>query len=123
MIYALYPIALSRGVSQDDFWDASVPELLDRFKAIDGEERRKLKEKVTLIFMQAEAVSTRIAFLFGDSKKRKKSDILQPWNVYPDLFGEEKDLMEQAEEADNLAKQKAAMEYYANSRKGLSDGR
>ena len=116
MICAIYPNALSRGIPVDVFWSASVPDLLDMMTAIDDEEQRVMKEKVMLAFTQAEATASRIGFMFEDPKKRKKSEVLQPWDVYPKLFESEKMLNEVAEDKQNLEQQRLAMQRFARRR-------
>lgn len=126
LIYAVYPSALERGISQEVFWSSSVPDILDLMAAINTEEERRQKEEIQLRFIQAEAVASRIGYLFTDKKKRKASDILQPWDVYPSLFAEEVKVIKDREEKAALEAHKQQMEAYAARwnayRKGKEDG-
>ena len=103
------------------FWDSSIPDLLDLMQAIDDAEERRLKDNITLQFVNAEAIASRIGYLFNDPKKRKKSEILQPWDVYPRLFESEKQEVEEQESEANLAAQKRMMEYYSRKNNAKQD--
>ena len=122
MIQDLYPNALKRGIHPDLFWSSSIPELLDMMTSYDEVKESELKQEVELRFIHADAVATRIGFMFTDEKKRKKSDILQPWNAYPRLFEGEKELSEEVESKENLEQQKRAMEAYASAWRNRNGG-
>ena len=126
MIYAIYPSALDRGISQKLFWESSVPDLLDLMASIDREEDRKLKEEVKLRFVHAEATASRIGWLFTDKNKRRESDLYQPWDAYPELYEDEKELSWELKEDAALQLHKQQMEAYAarwnKFRKAKGDG-
>lgn len=90
------------------------------------EERYKAKEKIELLFTYADVVATRIGYLFTDTKKRKDSQLIQPWNVAPELFGDEEQEAEERQREIAVDKQKAAMDMYAAKwnayRKAKDDG-
>lgn len=51
----------------------------------------KQKDNIYHLFLSAQATASRVNYHFSDVKTRKESDILQPWDVYPELFKEERD--------------------------------
>lgn len=92
------------------FWDLSVLEILDLMDSADRVERDRVKRDVLHRFVEAEAISTRIAFFFADAEKRKPEDILQPYDVYPDLFEKEQELAEEKREEAKSAREDAEIE-------------
>ena len=57
--------------------------------AIESGERKR-KDEISRLFTLADAISSRVGYIFADPKKRNSSDILQPWDYYPELFKDEK---------------------------------
>lgn len=88
MLYKTYPNALDCGVSTEEFWSMTPVEIVDRIESY----QRKIKQEQILkteqLFVLAEAIGSRVAFILSDQKDR--SILLQPWDVYPQLFAEEK---------------------------------
>lgn len=109
MIYTLYPAALELGIAPEEFWEMSLAEILAVMEAKNREERHQYKQQISLIFSSAEAVSSRIGYLFTEEKKRRKSQIVQPWDIFPELYKEEKRESEKAEEAAAIEQQKLQM--------------
>ena len=79
-------MALDCGVPADAYWDLTLREVVDIIES--GE--RKRKEEISRLFTLADAISSRVGFIFSDPKKRNSSDIIQPWDCYPELFKDEK---------------------------------
>ena len=55
------------------------------------ESRRRVQEEqmhrdVQIAFQLANAIGNRIGFLFKKPEDRSEEDLLQPWDVFPDLF-------------------------------------
>lgn len=106
-------MALERGISPDMFWESSVLEVIDMMQVYDHIRQVERKEKIQTQFILANAISTRIGFIFGDEKKRRESDVLQPWDVAPDLFEDQTKEIEQRRSEVELAKYKAGFAAYA----------
>ena len=96
MLYKTYPNALDCGVSTEEFWAMTPAEIVDRIESY----QRKIKQEQILkteqLFVLAEAIGSRVAFILSDQKDR--SILLQPWDVYPQLFAEEKHSAEHSAE-------------------------
>lgn len=89
MIEAIYPLALEQNMLPEQFWEHSVLEILDILEAHRRNEEKELirwKAQIELQFTTAQAISSRIGYLFNDPKKRRADEVLMPWDVYPDLF-------------------------------------
>lgn len=110
------------GVPPYRFWDLTLLELLD---VIEAKQRRR-KTEIYDQFVLADAIASRIGYIFGDPKKRTSEDILLPWDVYPDIFKEDKEKREEKEMDVELERHKLAMERrrieWNNRRKGESNG-
>lgn len=109
----------------DEFWDLSIAEILDIMNAEERNREDKFKRQIALVFTNAEAVATRIAYIFGDVKKRKKEDIVQPWDIFPELFAADKQRQQDKEDGANLIQQRMRMDAFAarwnKSRKEKND--
>lgn len=109
-------MALEQNILPDQFWEFSVLEILDILEAARRNEEKELekwKAKIELQFFTAQAISSRIGYIFGDEKKRSISDILQPWDVYPDLFENKTEEIEQKQNEVALQKYKTGLAAYA----------
>jgi len=78
------------------------------------ESRRRVQEEqmhrdVQIAFQLANAIGNRIGFLFKKPEDRSEEDLLQPWDVFPDLFKLDKIHAEEEMEARLLAQQKARL--------------
>lgn len=108
---AMYPDALDCGMSADDFWNATPVEIVDRIES----HRRKMKREQTLsierLFVLAEAIGSRVAYIFSD--QRNAPNVLQPWDMYPQLFKEERQWAERSEEDRELQAYKEARKRHA----------
>ena len=126
MLQELYPIALERDIPIDMFWNSSVPEILDLVEASVRKEKDELKDRIRLGFVEADAIASRVGYLFTEKKKRRDKDVIMPWDVYPELFKDEKEKTEQKANDADLVAQKAVMEAYAARwnayRKAKEDG-
>lgn len=89
-------MALELGIRPDLFWASSIPEIQEQIQACTRRIENERREKLLLEFGIADAIASRIAFVFTDPKKRSESDILQPWERFPELFEKERDQIEKA---------------------------
>lgn len=93
----MYTEALDCGIEPVTFWDSTVREIRDMINSRRDAYEREVKQQVQNAFVMAEAVASRIAFMF--SENRDQSVIVQPWDFYPRLFSDEKErAARQAEE-------------------------
>lgn len=100
----MYPLALDCGVPVDLYWNLTLQEIVD---IIESETRRR-REEIGRLFVLADAISSRVAYFFSDPKKRRESDIVQPWDSYPSLFETAKEAHEDRKEQ----RQDAELEAY-----------
>lgn len=110
----MYPFALERGISPDVFWQSSVLEIADMISAYDKVRETKFKEYVYLGFATADAIASRVAYSFNDTRKRKPSDIVQPWDSFPALFEQEKANTQEREKNADMELYKASMKAFAD---------
>lgn len=47
-------------------------------------ERKKQRIRIDELFVQAEVTANRVVYGFND--KRSESDLIKPWDVYPELY-------------------------------------
>lgn len=86
----------------DQFWDSTLLELSDIIESKARMLRAADKAKAGHIFVLANAISSRIAYFFGDSKSRTEDMILQPWQAYPEYFKSEEQLLEERKEKQEM---------------------
>lgn len=113
MIYAVYPKAIDCGISVETFWNLTIPEIEDVMESHYREMKQKEKVKIERLFVLAEAIGTRVAFIFSDNKDDAKNSVLQPWDIYPQLFSEEKELRDDFEEDREFQEYKDARRRHA----------
>lgn len=80
----------------DEFWGLTILELTDiinsKRKAMQEMMIAKEKAEVNRVFVLAEAIATRISYIFSPEDSRDINSITQPWDYYPKLFeAEEKE--------------------------------
>ncbi len=113
MIYAVYPKAIDCGISVETFWNLTIPEIEDVMESHYREMNQKEKVKIERLFVLADAISTRVAFAFFGSKTDMKDSVLQPWDVYPELFSKEKEHRDDFEEDREFQEYKDARRRHA----------
>ena len=113
VIQSLYKDALEHGISISDFWEMTIPEITDTINALENQKTHDFKEQISVAFAEAEATSSRIAYIFTDPKKRNKKNIVMPWDLYPELFIDEKEEDQQLNDDLALQKHKADMAAFA----------
>lgn len=96
------------------FWELSVLEVLDILDAHDKKVKAEQKRDTELAFVLAGAISSRIGYIFADEKKRSETDILWPWDVYPELFALEKMEVMAERKARQLNNYKTGLAAYAS---------
>ena len=68
------------------FWSSTLQEIIDMLRAQESAERIQFEQKVELTFVLANAVASRIGYVFADLKTRDEKLLYQPWQAYPQLF-------------------------------------
>lgn len=106
-------MAIEQGVLPEQFWEYSVLEILDIMEANQRKHKKDFKEKVERDFTLAEAIVSRIGYIFADEKKRRNARIYQPWDAYPDLFVIEAEEARQVKETAELQNYKSGFAAYA----------
>ena len=99
----------------ETFWGSTLLELYDIIESRHRMMRQEEKVHVGQVFVLAEAISSRISYLFTDPKERSDDMILQAWDAYPDLFKEEKEAVEMKKEEIQLAEQRAKVIEWAET--------
>lgn len=101
----LYPTALDCGVPVDKYWDLTLQEIKDIIDSCNRMEILKKKDRVLELFVLAEATANRI--IYGFNSKHSESDLIQPWNFYPELFEDKSEELEKHREMIELENYKA----------------
>ena len=96
------------------FWESSVLEIQDMMQAHDRRLEAEFKNDVMIGFSSADAIATRVAYLFSDTKKRRESDIIQPWDSFPALFENAKENAAESKRDAELEQYKANMRAFAD---------
>lgn len=87
VIDAMYPAALEAGITAEGFWSLSIAEVQDLIDAYAQRRKADLKKSIRMQFLLASLIPQYIL--------RNESDpVPQPWDYYPELFKEEKELYE-----------------------------
>ena len=102
---ALYERALDAGISPESFWEHSPGEVLDMIFSYDRRKKRELKIQISRDFVRA-SVIRRVLF------PGKNEQAPHPWEYYPELFTDEQQTAEVAEEKAQLEEYKANKRAY-----------
>lgn len=97
------------------FWDLTILEVEDVLTAkgefFDMNEKRKVEN----LFVLADAISSRIAYAFDNSKDKNPERILQPWDVFPEAFKDAKAKRDEQTEKAKLEDYKARRREWAEA--------
>lgn len=98
------------GILPDDFWEYSIGEIRDLMESFARAERRRVQEQITSRFQLADLIGLHMQKLFDD-----KNEIAMPhtWDVYPELFAEEKEAYKRRQKAEALERAKISRKEYA----------
>lgn len=102
---ALYERALDAYIPPESFWEHSPGEVLDMIFSYDRREKRQLKENISRDFVRARVIR-RLLF------PNKGEQAPRPWEYYPELFADEMQAAEEAEENAQLEEYKANKRAY-----------
>ena len=95
------------------FWDSSVLEIQDMVAASERRTLEQMRADVITAFGGADAIATRIAYFFSDPKTRNDEMIIHPWDRFPKLFDDVKEMAEEKKVQRQIEKQKADMIAFA----------
>lgn len=110
LIWQLYPNALDCGMDPVAFWGYSLAEIRDLLESYARMERRRIKEQIVARFQLADRVGLHIQRLFDN---KNTITLPYPWDLYPELFAEEKTAFEVQQQTEQLEQFKASRKAYA----------
>lgn len=117
-ISGFYPTALDAGISPLDFWDYTVLEIADLIESYNRTFTFKRKEQALHQYKLAQMVASYVSLMFsGENDKTPEL-----WDFYPELFEDERQQIEQARIASQLAVHKERMRLFAERNKGRFKG-
>lgn len=96
----MYEDALDCGMNYDTFWSSSILEILDFIESFKRKQRFRKKEETLDLFLLAKLIAEFSPFT-------EVKDPTRPWDLYPELFAQEKKLYEEARELAELEEYKA----------------
>lgn len=109
---------MDAGVSASEFWELSIAEINSIIASCKRKEIKRFKEKVQLCFLQADVIGNT---LFREKNEKK----IQPWDVYPVLFEEEKKHFEEYVKKEELEtfkeRRRAWMDRYNAKQKEVTE--
>lgn len=116
VIDAMYPAALEAGITIEQFWNLSIAEVQDVINAYAQRRKTDLKQSIRMQFLLASLIPQYIL-------RNETDPVPQPWDYYPELFEEEKELYEKAAAEKELEEFKERRRQYAaalnKQRRGL----
>lgn len=86
-IQELYEPAIDAGISPETFWHSSIAQIRDLMQSARRVREVELKEKLSMLYL----LGANIREQFSDGK------ITPLWELFPDLFTEEKETYEQSQ--------------------------
>lgn len=106
MIEELYPICLDIGIAPSLFWISSIKELQDYIESYNRVKINKNKEKAIFNSILAKQIGEQVAMLFDEKMEIQP---MQLWQLYPNLFDEDKEKYEAEKRNSDLELYKAKM--------------
>lgn len=102
MVSDLYDTALEKGIRIDDFWKMTIPEVMDSINARLKQRENEQKDRLRLAHFLAKDV---VQVLRSDKDNPPK----ELWDLFPELFAEDKEEAEKANAEAEFALYKARM--------------
>lgn len=110
----LYERAMDSGMSVDAFWESSAAEISDFIESAKRQAIESKKSEVAGWIHQAR--------LNGEcNPMANKSEYTMPWDIFPDLFEEEKKAHDQREFDNAMSRRRRAATEY-NQRRAMNNG-
>lgn len=95
MLYTqYYPTLLDMGISTETYWNLTLSEMDDIIDSRNRTIEREEKRRIDRLFLLADAISSRVSYIFSSNENRVEP--IRPWDVYPVLFKDEKEMHEKA---------------------------
>lgn len=104
-------MALERRILPELFWESSVLEVSDMIEAADRLREGDIRHKIEIQFVTADVIANRIAQIFADPKKR--IPVIYPWTVFPDLFEDRSEEIEEQKQLQETEKFKEGLYAFA----------
>lgn len=111
MISEIYPTALDCGISPERFWDLSLAEVTDLIESFQRCEESRIKHELRMKHFLARDIGQYTALAVQGSDN---VHLLELWDYFPELFGDEKDAAEREIQERRLAVYKAQMEDFVH---------
>lgn len=108
-MWGIYPDALDCGILPELFWNSTLNEIMDMMESYVRCKARERKQQISDNFILSKALTLNISTLFSD-----RSELCNPWDFYPQTFGEDKKEYEHQELEAKLAE-------YRNKRRQWAD--
>lgn len=121
MIGELYPAALDCGLASETFWKMSLGEIHDYMESYGRREKARMKQEVSEKHFLAKDIAQYVGVILNGSKD---NTLLELWDFFPGLFGEEKIQVEKETQIRQMAVYKAQMKDFVfshNSQKGRGE--
>lgn len=108
LIEELYPICLEAGITPALFYESTLGEIYDLLLAYNKREKIRQKEMITSNYMLAYHIGERVGNLLNS-----ENTIHELWDLYPDLFEEEKKINEEVKRKAEIEEYKAKFTAFA----------
>lgn len=118
MISQMYPAALDCGIQPGQFWGMSLSEVTDMMDSFRRREEARIRQELRTQHFLARDIGQFTALVLRGSDEMQ---IMELWDFFPELFGEEKAAAEEERRRQQLAVYKAQMADFAyrhNNRNG-----
>lgn len=103
----LYPRALDAGIKPCEFWDYSLIEISDLIEADERKCLEELKRSVIADCDLGRIISGNVSNILGGV-----NEIVKPWDIYPELFEQEKQAYEQEKQQTDIVHMKESRQAY-----------
>ena len=101
-------MALDCGMKPKEFWEYSVAEIRDCIKSYERVKKQSTKELISFGYMVSGLIMEHYA-----ASRNEKSKVTLPWERYPELFREEKEIYRQEKAAADLEEYKKKRRAFA----------
>jgi len=105
MIGQLYPAAIDCGIAPERFWELSIEEVRDILESAERKERGHLKQRLIEKHFLAKDIAQYVSLILNGSKV----GIMELWDYFPELFGEEGSDIEKKRQEQEAAAYKVQM--------------
>lgn len=107
-IYEIYPLALDCGVSINDFWQYSITDITDIIKSFTRNKQKEIKNRLIFNYDLASKIQ-----IFVGSLLSKDFEIPSVYDLHPELFEVEKEMLDKERVEKKLLINKERMRAFA----------